>query len=541
MITDSSSEARRPVSRSRAFLFGALAGAALVASVLALSGRSLQRDPRQADIEAFAEVDRIHVDVQQHEELERRFVRLWGSDPQTVADLQQWKADAERWSEDAQQLAQRLPDMQSLERRLAEVRSRAEPDSDSARAEARQSLERLSGEMTAEREVLVDAAGYQFEARGDAALHRKLTERLVLLRRMVREGEPGGLLASVRARLARLPADIEAAAARSQAESEAEAALAAARARAADARRIDVQLAKSEREKAWAHAIAAVAASDRYGGMKLRVHEGLVPIGMDPVSKLWEFVHLASGAPGNEIPELDAATGRVAPSGDMGIVLVLLPAGSFCMGAQHENAGKPNYDSWARDDERPHQVAVSPFFVGKHEVTQGQWLRLRGQNPSAGKDRGNLALPVEQVSWNDISAMTRQSGLLLPTEAQWEYACRAGTTTPWWTGDDEVSLAEGAVFAAAHAEPVGSKAANAFGLHDTAGNVSEWCLDTYEPYPLSDVVDPVVLGNPCPVRRGGCYYLSAGFCRSAIRSGGFPSRSSEFLGFRVALAPVLVQ
>ena len=92
----------------------------------------------------------------------------------------------------------------------------------------------------------------------------------------------------------------------------------------------------------WRDAIAAIATSDRYGGITLREHEGLLPIGVDPESKLWEFVHVASGAPGKAIPARDPATGRIVPDGDMGIVLVLLPGGTFWMGAQRYDENKPN-------------------------------------------------------------------------------------------------------------------------------------------------------------------------------------------------------
>ena len=127
------------------------------------------------------------------------------------------------------------------------------------------------------------------------------------------------------------------------------------------------------RAKAWDEAIAAIEKSERYGGITLREHEGLLPIGVDPESKLWEFVHIASGTPGKAIPSRDPATGRIVPDGDMGIVLVLVHGGTFWMGAQKDDASKPNYDPRAHSDEGPvHQVTLSPFFVGKHEVTQGQ-------------------------------------------------------------------------------------------------------------------------------------------------------------------------
>jgi len=226
----------------------------------------------------------------------------------------------------------------------------------------------------------------------------------------------------------------------------------------------------------------------------------------------------------------------------MGIVLVLLPGGTFWMGAQKDDASKPNYDPRAQIDEGPvHQVTLSPFFVGKHEVTQGQWLRWTGNNPSSSRDRNEPTLPVSNVSWDDVDAATRKAGLLLPTEAQWEYACRARTNTPWWTGAEEADLAKGAVFGDAPLAAIGSKAANRFGLFDTAGNVCEWCRDAYGDYPSSIVADPLVVSGPYRVYRGGGWSSAAGGCRSADRSSGDPGGAVYAVGFRVVLAPVLVQ
>jgi formylglycine-generating enzyme required for sulfatase activity len=294
--------------------------------------------------------------------------------------------------------------------------------------------------------------------------------------------------------------------------------------------------------QAWPAAIDAIAKSDRYGGMKLREHEGLLPIGVDPESKLWEFVHIASGTSGKAVPSRDPATGRIVPDGDMGIVLVLLPGGTFWMGAQKDDASGPNYDPQAQSDEGPvHQVTLSPFFIGKHEVTQGQWLRWTGSNPSESRKRNEMALPVTDVSWDDGDAATRKAGLLLPTEAQWEYACRAGTNTPWWTGAEETDLAQGAVFGAAPLAAVGTKAANRFGLFDTAGNVWEWCRDTYGDYPSSIVADPFVASGPHRVLRGGSWDYASVHCRAAYRYWSGSGIRDGYDGLRVVCAPVLVQ
>ena len=297
------------------------------------------------------------------------------------------------------------------------------------------------------------------------------------------------------------------------------------------------------RASAWEEAIAAIEKHDLYGGMRLRVHEGLRPLGPDPDSRLWEFVHVASGRPGYAIPTRDRATGRIVPDDDMGIVLVLLPGGEFWMGAQKGDASKPNYDPQATDREGPvHRVTLSPFFVGKHEVTQGQWLRWGGTLPKESRFLSAAkTCPVSNVSWNEVDAATRKAGLLLPTEAQWEYACRAGTSTPWWTGADKSELATGAVFDDARLARVGSKVANRFGLFDTAGNVPEWCRDAYGDYSSSKEVDPFVASGPFRVVRGGSRINDSKFCRSAYRFSDGPGLTNGSIGFRVVVAPVLVQ
>jgi len=223
---------------------------------------------------------------------------------------------------------------------------------------------------------------------------------------------------------------------------------------------------------------------------------------------------------------------------------VLLPGGTFWMGAQENDASKPNFDSAAQQNEGPvHEVTLSPFFVGKHEVTRGQWSRSTG-GVQVGVDELSEALharPVTEVSWNDVDAALRKVGLQLPTEAQWEYACRAGTNTPWWTGAEETDLAKGEVFGDAPLAAIGSKAANRFGLFDTVGNVWEWCRDAYGDYPSSIVGDPLVDSGPNRVVRGGSWSSSSFDCRSAFRDGDDPGLAYRDLGFRVCLAPVLVQ
>ncbi|MBL9077329.1 MAG: SUMF1/EgtB/PvdO family nonheme iron enzyme [Planctomycetes bacterium] len=238
----------------------------------------------------------------------------------------------------------------------------------------------------------------------------------------------------------------------------------------------------------WSEARAAIAKADGvvasalYAGQDIPLADddvwGLVPIGMNPQSKLWEFYDLRSAWDGVQDPTtlpipVHEADGRIRVTGDMGIVFVLVPGGTLPPGTRIQN-----------EDERPRlSVRLEPFFLSKFEVTQGQWLRWTGKNPSfSARQYEDLALPVETVNWFDAESVLRAVGMTLPSDLQWEYAGRAGTTTTWWAGDleSEIRAAEniGGLFGDdTPLEAVGSKRPNAFGLFDMGGNVMEWCDD----------------------------------------------------------------
>ena len=192
---------------------------------------------------------------------------------------------------------------------------------------------------------------------------------------------------------------------------------------------------------AWAAARAAIAKADGvvasalYAGQNIELRNqdvwGLVPIGMNPESKLWEFYDLRSAWDGALDPATLAipaygADGRLTIAGAIGIVFVLIPGGTL----------PPDTPVDAEDEgaKKRLMVRLDPFFLGKYEVTQGQWLRWTGKNPSSSADEKNPALPVERVSWSDADPVLRHQGLGLPSELQWEYAIRAGTMTRWWVG-----------------------------------------------------------------------------------------------------------
>jgi formylglycine-generating enzyme required for sulfatase activity len=302
----------------------------------------------------------------------------------------------------------------------------------------------------------------------------------------------------------------------------------------------------------WAEAIASIASlaeCPQYGGLVLAPQEGLVPIGRDPGSGLWEFWDVATG----ERPERDA-DGYMRVTEGMGLVFVLLPGGRFHMGAVRPSPARPlgssNVDPRAQLDESGQSgpVTVAAFFLSKYEMTQGQWLRCVGENPSGnqGSDesrvRQPLTCPVEQVSWEICDRVLTRLGLVLPTEAQWEYACRAGTTLVWYTGNDPESVS-----GAAHAEepegdrpaPVGGYRPNAFGLHDVIGNVYEWCRDWYVPYSVPVRGGDGLRQAPSGLRkvrvlRGGDWGSDSKNLRSAARFQASAQFRLESLGVRPA-------
>ena len=221
--------------------------------------------------------------------------------------------------------------------------------------------------------------------------------------------------------------------------------------------------------------------------------------------------------------------------------MLLVPPGMFTMGCTASNQYGCN------SNENPtHLVTLTQaFYMGRYEVTQGQWVAKMGGNPSyfAGQS-DSASRPVEQVSWNTIQGYLSATGMRLPSEAEWEYACRAGTTTAFNNGSsDDASVGTIAWYlsnSGNQTHVVGGKAANALGLYDMSGNVYEWVSDWYDGtyYSVSPSTNPLgPVSGSYRVLRGGSWNGLTNYVRSSYRSVNTPAITGGGIGFRVARAP----
>lgn len=248
---------------------------------------------------------------------------------------------------------------------------------------------------------------------------------------------------------------------------------------------------------------------------------------------------------------------RTFKSPSTGMDFILLPSGKFIMGSPSEEQGR--YDREGPINEYPiHEVTIKKsFYIGIYTVTQSQWKRILGSSPSSFNGDN---LPVEKVSWDDAQRFIKKlnqdemtNKYRLPSESEWEYACRAGTQTSYYFGDDENTLGEYAwyngyarekelsikgdkILSGKTTHPVGEKKPNPWGLYDMHGNVYEWCQDIYHQNYNNAPSDGSVWekGNSVSrVIRGGSWYSPASYCRSAVRKNDYSSKRVENIGFRL--------
>lgn len=296
----------------------------------------------------------------------------------------------------------------------------------------------------------------------------------------------------------------------------------------------------------WERARAAIAASPRYHGLAIQPIFGMVPLGENSTTHLWEFLFAESGV----APAPDESTsGRTRMDEATGLVFVLLPGGRFFMG-QRENEGPPIQSALP-----VHEVELAPFFISKFEVSVAQAERLGGfPSEKTRPEDGRLPLALD---WERSRAMFLQHGLELPTEAQWEYAARADANEPAPL-DGHANVFDVARITAIHSEgthqngeiagfddgfagpaPIGSFRPNGFGLHDVLGNVSEWCLDHYVSRGYSTLVPragdglrATVVSAQLRAMRGGSFSDGPDICQPARRLNDAPNRLSYSIGVR---------
>lgn len=318
--------------------------------------------------------------------------------------------------------------------------------------------------------------------------------------------------------------------------------------------------------EAWSQCAARVAKDPRFAGLGLSPILGLVPLGTDRVSGLEEFWMVESGVE----PPLNGATGERRIAENSGVVLILLPGGPVLLGADEEDR-----DADAPFERPQVKVTLAPFLMGKFEMTQGQWMRLaESSNPSyyfPGTDRGResapgeaptLAHPVESVTWQTAVEVLSRHSAQLPTEAQWEYACRAGGEERWSSGDERSSMSghcnvaglesrrslwlfgSPPAFADSHRlhAPVGRYFSNAFGIFDLHGNVGEWCADplvrdrTGVLVRSKDGLQTAIGSEQNRLVKGGSFQLDLTYARTTARNWLPYDIARRDVGLRVSLS-----
>lgn len=279
--------------------------------------------------------------------------------------------------------------------------------------------------------------------------------------------------------------------------------------------------------------------------------EKVLKLHFDPSPEINPFSPLAPEKKINPIPKLDfPEPEQIWFVPGVGISLLPISAGEFMMGSPPHEIGRDM-------DETLHRVSLStPFWIGKYPVTQKNYEYITGKKPSRFSCL-NEETPIENITWLEAVEFCRLLTLTeknaqriptgyeyrLPTEAEWEYSCRAGTSTSFYFGNDETGIDDFAwhkLNSGGTPHPVGQKKPNAWGLYDMQGNVREWCYDNYSMYQQSPTTDPISLTeDKLRITRGGSWNRSPDRCRSARRNANYETKKDNSLGFRIVLAKTI--
>jgi len=521
-------EARRLEAQTAAERERLAAEEAKASELRAVAGEELA-EARRLEAEAAAERERLRADevlqlsaVQVLRDLEQEARRLWPAHPVTI--------DAYRmWIEKAESLVVALP---RYEQKLSELRAKAKPwtedEPEAARLEAEVSrrldwifedsqdrwwhnqLVKLVDDLKALADVKTGLLSYGISPEHGWGMRKRLDFALTIAERSIEGEEP---------------------------------------------------------RRRWSEAIESIANPGEcpaYNGLQISPQIGLLPIGRDPASGLWEFAHLQTGQP----PQRDTS-GKLVLMEESSLVLVLLPEGSCPIKRNVDELESFFVDEFALRDKRYAASHLGAFFLSKYEMTQAQWQRTVVRNPSmlikgsfpfgllGIRSSSNLPsspqFPVDSVTWHDCISVAFQLGVRLPTNFEWEYGARAETTTDWWRSDTKFHLGDagnildrqaaswartmevehyiddGSAFLA----KIGSYLPNAFGLHDVIGNVAEYCFE--------DRVDAVSERTKCAhgaramvLTRGGSFMFDAKDARSSFKYPVFCD--TEFAAFGLRLA-----
>ncbi|MCY2955910.1 MAG: bifunctional serine/threonine-protein kinase/formylglycine-generating enzyme family protein [Planctomycetota bacterium] len=286
----------------------------------------------------------------------------------------------------------------------------------------------------------------------------------------------------------------------------------------------------TEQSSQWAQVAQQV---KKRHGFLLLPQPGLLPLGLNPNSHLQEFLDLKSHHKNAPLPMRDKASGALTLTLQCGIVFVLVPGGSLRMGAQRDT-GLPQRDPFAQESEiGGDQIMLSEFLIAATEMTLSQWRELGGDQGDESK------LPATNIDWDTANTVLFRWGMALPTEAQWEYACRAGTTSPWFNGDDPIEARKVGHFDLT-LQNVARLQPNPFGLYDVHGNAAEWCADGFFRFAQANARDGDGLRLPPPpvriaerrVLRGGSAVDGPEAARCSARRGEPPQTRSEWIGIR---------